>query len=65
MRTLKVVANGSKDLGQITSGGMSRDLEWFDIYASKVRTLSFESLNLDNDEWISITEIAVMVPSDD
>ncbi|CAM9585012.1 unnamed protein product [Choristocarpus tenellus] len=57
MRTLKVVANGSKHLGEITSSGMSRDLEWFDIYASKVRTLSFKSLNLDDDEWISITEV--------
>ncbi|CAM9282699.1 unnamed protein product [Ectocarpus sp. 6 AP-2014] len=56
VRTLKLKgSDGFKKT--ITSSGTSSKYETWDINTDETKWLSMEALNLDDDEWISITEV--------
>ncbi|CAM9365727.1 unnamed protein product, partial [Scytosiphon promiscuus] len=56
VRTLKITDNTGFQT-TITSSGTANGYDNFDIYTDETSWLKMESLNLDNDEWISITEV--------
>lgn len=60
-RTLRATAHnsddGSTDSYVFTSSGETSDYEYFSVYTDETELICFQTVGLDDDEWISLLEV--------